>query len=148
MKRLIVLALACAIAPLASATMYKYVDKDGKTVYSDTPPPGADAKPVRVTPSAGNGGPASKPATVLEKELEKGRALTKERKEKADADAHNAKLAEQRCQQARENYRTYEEGGRLFKYNDKGEREFLGDEEIEAKRISSKKEMDEACGGS
>jgi len=148
MKRLIVLALACALAPLASATLYKYVDKDGKTVYSDTPPPSADAKPIHVTPSAGNGGPASKPANVLEKELEKGRALAKAREKKTEAAEQKAKLAEQRCEQARAIYRTYEDGGKLLKYNDKGEREFLSDEEIEAKRVSTKKEMDEACAGS
>ena len=32
MKRLALLALACAVVPLASAELYKYVDKNGKTV--------------------------------------------------------------------------------------------------------------------
>jgi hypothetical protein len=147
MKRLIVLALACAVAPLASATLYKYVDKDGKTVYSDTPPAGVDVKPLHVAPATGSG-PAKAPPSALEKDLEKGRALAKEREKKTDAAEHNAKLAEQKCEQARASYRTYQDGGRLFKYNDKGEREFLSDDEIEAKRVSSKKEMDEACAGS
>jgi hypothetical protein len=34
----------CAASP-ASAQMYKYIDKDGRTVYSDQPPP-ADARKV------------------------------------------------------------------------------------------------------
>ena len=148
MKRLIALALACAVVPLASAELYKYIDKNGKTVYSDTPPPGADAKPLHVSPGAGGGSGAPKPAVTLDKELEKGRALAKDREKKTEIEEKNAKIAEQKCDQARQNLRTYTDGGRLFKYNDKGEREFLGDEEIEAKRISSKKEMDEACAGS
>ena len=47
MKRIVLLVLACAVAPLATAQMYKYVDKDGKTVYTDQPPPDADAKAVK-----------------------------------------------------------------------------------------------------
>jgi hypothetical protein len=145
MKRLIVLALACAVVPLASAEMYKYVDKNGKTVYSDTPPAGVDAKPLHVVPSTGT---VVRQGPSIEKELEKGRTLAKDREKKEDVAAKNAKLAEQKCEQAKANYRTYADGGRLFKYNDKGEREFLTDEEIEAKRTSSKREMEEACGGS
>lgn len=146
MKRLIVLAFACAVVPLAGATLYKYVDKDGKTVYSDTPPAGVEVKPLHVSPSSGSA-PAKAPS-ALEKDLEKGRALAKERAKKSEAAESNAKLAEQKCEQARASYRGYQDGGRLFKYNDKGEREFLSDEEIEAKRVSSKKEMDDACAGS
>ena len=145
MKRLIVLALACAVAPLASATLYKYVDKDGKTVYSDTPPPGADAKPLHVIPSSGGGGPATKPAATLDKELEKGRALAKDREKKQEIEEKNQKIAEQRCEQARDNLRTYTDGGRLFKYDAKGEREFLTDEEIEAARVKAQKDVDESC---
>jgi hypothetical protein len=146
MKRLIVLALACAIAPLASAELYKYVDKDGKTVYSDTPPPGADAKPMHVVPSSGGANaPAPKPATTLDKELEKGRALAKDREKKAEVEEKNAKIAEQKCEQARQNLRTYTDGGRLFKYDAKGEREFLTDEEIEAARVAAQKDVDESC---
>ena len=145
MKRLIVLALACAIAPLATAGLYKYVDKDGKTVYSDTPPPGADAKPLHIVPSTGPGGPAPKPASTLDKDLEKGRALAKEREKKRESEEKNAKIAEQRCEQAKDNLRTYTDGGRLFKYNAKGEREFLSDEEIEAARVKAQKDVDESC---
>ncbi len=146
MKRLIVLALACAVAPLASAELYKYIDKDGKTVYSDTPPPGADAKLLHVSPSSGGGGGgAPKPAVTLDKELEKGRALAKEREKKAENEEKNAKIAEQRCEQAREKLRTYTDGGRLFKYDAKGEREYLTDEEIEAARVAAQKDVDESC---
>ena len=145
MKRLIVLALACAVVPLASAELYKYVDKNGKTVYSDTPPPGVDAKPLHVSPSSGGGGGAPKPAVTLDKELEKGRELAKDREKKADVEEKNAKIAEQRCQQARENLQAYTDGGRLFKYDAKGERQFLTDEEIEAARVAAQKDVDESC---
>ena len=142
MKRLAILALACAVVPLASAELYKYVDKDGKTVYSDQPPINADSKQLHVAPG---GGTSAKSYVARDKELEKERTKAKDKEKKAEDAATNEKLAEQRCEQAKSNYQTYAEGGRLFKTNKEGEREFLSDEEIEQQRTKSKQEMDEAC---
>ena len=142
MMRIIVLALACAVAPLAAAQLYKYVDKDGHTVYSDQPPVNAESKQVHISPG---GGAPSKSYVARDKDREKGRAAEKDKEKKKEVAEQNAKLDQERCAQARLAYQSYAEGGRLFKYNDKGEREFLGDEEIEAERVKSKQLMDEAC---
>jgi hypothetical protein len=142
MKRIIVLALACVVAPLAVADLYKYVDKDGRTVYSDQPPANVDSKQVHISPG---GGSTSKGYVARDKELEKGRAAEKDREKKKEVAEQNAKLDQERCAQARLAYQTYSDGGRLFKYNDKGEREMLDDEQIEAERAKSKQAMDEAC---
>lgn len=142
MKRLIVLALACAVAPLASATLYKYVDKDGKTVYSDMPPPTADAKQLNVTTG---GAQPSKSFVERDKELEKGRKAALDKQKKSEKDEARAKALAQRCEQAQANYRAYAEGGRLLKYDEKGERQYMTDEEIVAAREQSKHQMEEAC---
>jgi len=143
MKSIIVLAAALAVAPLASAGLYKYVDKDGKTVYSDQPPPDAAATQLHVAPQAS--GPAPKSYVEQDKDLNKARAEERDREKKKEIAEQNAKLEQERCDQARQNYHTFTDGGRLFKYNEKGEREFLSDEQIEAQRAKSKQEMDEAC---
>jgi hypothetical protein len=142
MKRLIALALACAVVPLAGATLYKYVDKDGKTVYSDTPPPGGTATQVTV-----HGGEAAPPKSFVErdKEAEKLRKAEAEKEKKAEQSAERAKAMAQRCEQAQANYRAYEQGGRLMKYDDKGERQYMTDEEIDKARADSKRQMEEAC---
>ena len=41
MKRLAIAAAAMLVAASAGAQMYRWVDKDGKVYYTDTPPPGA-----------------------------------------------------------------------------------------------------------
>ncbi len=143
MKRIIVLAVALAVAPLAGAALYKYVDKDGKTAYSDQPPPNVQSEELHVAPQPD--GPPSKSYVEQDKELEKVRAAERAKEKKAQQAAANAKLAEQRCAQAREYYRAYAQGGRLLRYDDKGERQYLTDEEIEAGRVKSKKQMEEAC---
>ena len=143
MMRILVLALACAVAPLAVADLYKYVDKDGKTVYSDQPPPGVDSKQLHI--NSGSSSSPAKSAVERDKDLQKGREEARDKAKKADTEAQNAKVAEQRCAQAQADYKTYQDGGKLFKYNKDGEREYLSDEEIEAKRVSSKADMDAAC---
>lgn len=144
MKRILVLAALLAAAPLAGAELYKYVDKDGKTVYTDQPPPNAESRQMHVLPGPA---PAGKSYLDRDKELEKGRQEAREKDKKADKKADEAKAAAERCATARTNYRTYADGGRIAKYNEKGEREFLGDDEIEAGRARFKREMDEACAG-
>jgi len=146
MKSLLVLALALAAAPLASAQMYKYVDKDGKTVYTDQPPVNIDTKTLNIQTGTTSVSPAApKSAVERDKELQKGRDEARDRAKKADELAKQAEAREQACNAARSTYQTYADGGRIYKYDEKGERIVLGDEQIDAERERSKKEMDEAC---
>ena len=149
MKRLLIIVIACMAAPIASAELYKYVDKDGKTVYSDQPPVNIDSKQLNIQSGASSNAPApgTAPKTALErdKELQKGREDARERGKKSDDLAKQAEAKEQACAQARSAYQVYADGGRLTKYNDKGERVYLGDDEIDAERERSKREMDEVC---
>jgi hypothetical protein len=152
MKRVLAIAIAVAFAPLAGAQLYKYVDKDGKTVYTDQPPANVDSKPVYVPKSppppaapAKNGAPGSKTAMDKDKELEKGRGQARDQQKKQEEAAEKERLAEQRCTQARTAFRQFSEGGRIVNYNEKGERVYLSDAEIEAGREKSRQEMEEAC---
>ena len=144
MKKVLIVACALALAPLASAQMYKYVDKNGKTVYTDQPPPDADTKNVRIQSSA----PASAPqksAVQQDKELQKGRDKTAENAKKADETAARAKAEEERCNSAKAAYAQYQMGGRITKLNDKGEKIFLGDDEIDAAREKSRQQVEQYC---
>jgi hypothetical protein len=143
MKRILVLAIALGCAPFAGADLYKYVDKDGKTVYSDQPPANVDSKQLHV--NTGVSTSPAKSAVARDKDLEKGREEARDKAKKSDVEANNAKIAEQKCAQAQSNYKTYQDGGKLFKYTKDGERELLSDDEIESKRRESKQDMDEAC---
>jgi molecular chaperone GrpE (heat shock protein) len=146
MQRIIVVAIALALSPLAAAQLYKYVDKDGKTVYSDQPPPNTASKQVNVQ-SGPAAAPAAGPKSAVEKDkdLEKSRKEAREKQDKQAKAAQKDQEAEQRCAQARTAFQSYSDGGRLYKYNDKGERVFMDDAEIEAARERSRKDMDEAC---
>jgi hypothetical protein len=143
MKRLILAVIALAVVPMASATLYKYIDKNGKTVYSDTPPPDADAKQLSAPPPpAGNG----KSYVEKDKELEKGREKAREEAKKTADKDKVAAANKERCEQAKQNLQIYLDGGRIQKMNKDGERELMSDEEIEAERVKSQKLVNEACG--
>jgi hypothetical protein len=135
-----------AIATLASAQLYKYVDKNGKTVYTDQPPPDADPKAMRIPSSATGAAPApGKSAVVQDKELQKGRDKAKENEKKAEETASRARQQEELCANATMAYQQYSQGGRMTKLDEKGEKIFLGDAEIDAARESAKRKMDEVC---
>jgi len=151
MKRLLIIAVACLAAPIASAELYKYVDKDGKTVYSDQPPVNLDSKQMNIQSRPGTAGapvttPPAAPKTAVDRDrdLQKGRDEARERSKKSDDSAKQAQAQEQACAQAKDNFQTYQDGGRITKFKD-GERVYLSDEEIEREREKSKREMDEAC---
>jgi len=146
MKRLILLALALATAPLASAQLYKYVDKDGKTVYSDQPPVAGDSKRLRLdtTPGPAAAAPA-KSALDKDKELEKGRKEARDQTKKGADTAKAAQAAEERCANARSNYAVFDQGTRIMKRTPSGERVFLEENEIASEKAKARAEMDEAC---
>jgi len=147
MKRLIILAFAAALAPAAVAQLYKYVDKDGKTVYSDTPPTNADSKQINVPGSRPTDAPpaAAKSAVERDKDLEKGRKAVAEKQKKSDEEAARVAQNELRCTQLKGNFEMYSQGGKIQKTNDKGEREIMSDAEIDSARERTRREMEEAC---
>jgi hypothetical protein len=143
MTRTLVLALALALgASAALAQLYKYTDpKTGKTVYTDQPPVGQDTKTMNIR----GGGPATQSAVAQDKALDKGRKKAADDAKKAGDAAERTAKAEAHCNAAKQNFQIYADGGRIQKLNAQGERELMTDEEIEAKRVSSRREMEEAC---
>jgi hypothetical protein len=146
LARLVPLAAAAALLVLAQpglAQLYKYVDKDGKTVYTDKPPQDQEGKQIKIQASP----PAAPQKTALErdKELDKGRKKSADEGKKSDDAARNAAKTEEACARARENYARYGEGGRITKLNAQGERVYLDEAEIAAGRERSRRDMEELC---
>ena len=148
MNRIALAVLALALAPAVSAQqLYKYTDKDGKTVYTDQPPANAESKPVRVQAAPATAtAPAAAPTAVgKDKELDKGRKEAAEKAKKSEQAAKREADNEQRCADARSNFELFESGGRIAKRNAQGERVFLEQNEIDAEKAKARAVMDEAC---
>src|SRR4029434_1055960 len=89
----------------------------------------------------------SKSYVAQDKENEKKKKDASEKAAKAGDPAKKAADDQARCAQAKNAYQIYADGGRLIKNNEKGERAFLSDAEIESEHARSRREMEEACKG-
>ena len=158
-------ALLLTLPSLGNAEIYKWKDKNGTTRYSDTPPPsnikqetiGSNkaAKPADEAPLAT---PASAPAIKdtekdsppvpgsAEEEAAAKRQNTAEaeKKNKQEQEAETNRKAEN-CKVAKARYETYKQGGRVYKINENGEREYMGDNDLQDGKAQAQREMDENC---
>ncbi len=154
-------------APLLShAEIYKWKDKDGSIRYTDTPPPsnvkqeaiGGKKKPATPTGKealapVGNiqptlpvvKDPPKVPVNAAdEAAAERQRNAEIEKKNKQEKEKQ-AKVKAENCKTAKANMENYTQGGRIYKMNEKGEREYLSDKDLQAGKEQSQREIDENC---
>jgi type IV secretory pathway VirB10-like protein len=152
---------------LSDAQVYKWKDKDGSIRYTDTPPPSNIKQETigskkTVTPAVnptpvGESAPTesvkseapSKDTTSTIK-AEDAAAQIRQKNAEAEKRANQEKEAEakrkaENCKAARVNYETYNQGGRVFKLNAKGEREFMGDNDLTAAKAQAQREINMNC---
>ena len=142
MNRFVVLAIAMALAPAAWGQMYKYVDKDGKTVYTDQPPGNIDSKVLKAPPPP--------PATETKPAAEKDKAAPKASRQASDTARKperslTAAEKEERCQATRENYAIFFDSPVTMRNTVTGERFQLDEKQAEAEKAKAKTAMEAAC---
>ena len=133
MKKAFLFALSAAFAATALAQQYKWVDQDGKVRYGDTPPPGAQATPLKPPVSApaapapaakrdGSTTELSPEAAFRKRQQERQEAEEKAAKERTDAEAKRVN-----CEQSQASLRMLQAGQRITTMNAAGERVFIDD---------------------
>jgi hypothetical protein len=154
MKSPVQLFIAVAIL-LATATVaaqvYKWVDKDGKVQYSDTPPPATATKTeAKKLDSAPAPAAVAAPAKSLQdrvKESDKAKATLAEKTKKAEADQQNAEINATNCTNARAAVRELETGRPMVRTSEAGNREYLSDETRQAEMATARKAVADFCKG-
>ncbi len=154
-----------AVSGLSQAEIYKWKDKDGKMRYSDTPPPSnvkqeSMSGKKKVTAPTGNAplapvdanAPPAKMADIPEAPISPEDAAALQRQQNAESDKRNkeekelqAKLKTENCSAAKANMQTYTQGGRVYKMNEKGEREYMDESGFKAGREKAQQEINENC---
>ena len=148
---------------LSHAEIYKWKDKNGETRYSDTPPPSnikqealRGKKAVQATGQAPlTPAEAAKPAIAKEapkESMNKEDEAAQQRQRNAEAEKRNkqekeaeAKRKAENCKAAKANFETYKQGGRVYKMNEKGEREYLDDKDLTEGKAKAQNEINENC---
>lgn len=138
MRAITLLILACAWTA-ASAQVYTWRDASGKTHYSDTPPPGVEAKKMRpgtqatTTPASGTPGRST---AEQDMEFRKRRSEAEKVQAKAEQEKKESDDARRNCEQARIHLNALESGQRISRLNEAGERIPL-DDEMRAQEIEN-----------
>jgi hypothetical protein len=153
MRRITLLIFSLLFAAGAMAQQYKWVDKDGRVQYGDTPPPGVKGTPMR-PPS----GPASPPAESQAQAAKKGpmTAAEKEadfRKRQLEAEKDRQKQAQtdqaaedkrENCSRAQETQRSLQTG-RVARTDAKGERYFLDEGQLASESANARQRVQQWC---
>ena len=159
MKTALILALAIASTVTvidANAQTYQWKDSSGRTVISDTPPPGQAAKSAR---AIGEAQPsvfkevkpdekaAEGPKSTAEKDLEF-KKRQQENSEKAEKEAKEQKAAAQKrenCERARRNLAALEADQPFAAVNEKGETKLMDKSQREQEIARARQFMAESC---
>ncbi|MDI1307934.1 MAG: DUF4124 domain-containing protein [Methylotenera sp.] len=169
-----ILLLCVVLLPtLASAEIYKWKDIDGVIRYSDVPPPSnvpqealygkKIPRPTVVAPVASV---ESTTANIANKETNSSTAKTEvkvsDAKTKEEAAKKRAQAAETKkqdeeqkkaeletkqasCSIAKQNFGTYNNGGRISKTDENGNRQYLSEADIEQGKADAQKDIEKYC---
>jgi hypothetical protein len=146
MKRALLFFVVMGFATAACAQQFRWVDKDGRVQYGDTPPPGV--KTTRLRPPPGGSAPA--PASAAKKPLspeasfQKRQKDAKEEEDKA-AKERTAEVRRSNCEAAQASLRQIQSGQRMMTMNAAGERVFLDDAARAREEERAQKAVSESC---
>ena len=156
MKSPLIFAL-CVMSTVAAVSVqaqtYQWKDKNGRTVISDTPPPGSakssqlgnreTASPL--TTEATKAGEATK--TTAEKDMEF-KKRQQEAKEKSDKDAKEQALAAERrenCERARRSLTALESNQPMAQFDENGQRKLMDNSQRDQEMERARKFMADSC---
>jgi hypothetical protein len=158
MKRLLVFCLLGALAGAVLAQQYRWVDKDGRVQYGDSPPPGvkatrlggapapaAPAAPAAAGSDAKTG--AKAPPTPAEQDAayrKRQQDAQKESEKSAQADRDKAQNKEN-CARSQEYLRSLEAGMRIAITDRSGERVYLDDEQRASETAKARQMVQQSC---
>jgi uncharacterized protein DUF4124 len=144
----------------AQGQVHKCVDAAGKIIYTQNPcpantTPGSISRSVIQTPAAapaesaakGDAAKSSAPKTAAEQE----QAFRKRQQDQAKAAKESeqksaeAQRKEENCRNARERLAQYEIGGRVTRVDEKGERYYLEDAQIEQEKGRARADIAQFC---
>lgn len=159
MKNALILALFCASTATAlsvHAQTYQWKDSSGRTIISDTPPPGSarDARGIGLSPPPSSSAPkadAAKveaPKTAAEKDMEfkKRQQEAKEKADKAEKEAAATAQKRDNCERARNQLAKLESGNhRMVVPDGKGGEVFVEGAVKDSEMERARKVIAESC---
>jgi uncharacterized protein DUF4124 len=134
--RLVLSVLLLGLAPQTYAQLYKWVDSEGHVHYTDTPPPPDARQDQKLNIKKNEPGSTATPAgeapagpqSTAEKELDFKKRKVEQEQTQAKSAQKDKEMQEQ-CENARRRLYTYQDAGRIYTIDEKGERVYPEDSE-------------------
>jgi hypothetical protein len=140
--------LLLTIVPLfAYAQMYKWVDENGRTQFSDQPPPAGVKFTVINAPPPEPNKPVATPKSVTQQEIEFRRRRVKEAEEekKEQEKKKKAELLAEECERAQQRLRDLNDPNPMYSIKKDGGRDYMTDETREAKKEQARQDIERTC---
>jgi len=150
MRHLLVPLLCCPLViPSAKAEIYRYVDDNGMTVYSQSPPPDGEVKVIKPEP-----GPSETTSDETKESLESWLEAEQKRRQDEKAAAKErenaaAEAAERRagCEAARRSLQALQRVGQPLVRDEDGRIRYITVDERERRLKAAREQIDELCDG-
>lgn len=146
MLRLAVLLTTCFVVTTVHADVYRFVDSKGQVQYTDSPETLPAELLQKIKSQRTDSAAVADRVAAEQKQSEA--AKTQQPASPGDAKkAQQSTAADKadRCAKARERYDQVMSAQRLYSTNDKGERAYMDDKQIDQARASAKQLMDTWC---
>lgn len=150
MNRIALLSLSLLISSLASsgayAQIYRWVDENGQTQFSDRPVKGKASSEVKVDTSKnsyGGGDVLNRQRDLLDRYDEQDKQSQKDKRQTAQ-EKENQKKIQSACLRAKDKLASYERS-LLYTLDEQGERVYYSEEERTARIESYRKSITENC---
>jgi len=136
-------------ASAQTASVYKWVDDNGMTHFTDMPPDSATVQNTgiryrRTDPNAVQSR-VNENQDAAQANQEKFAKDSEQAAETREEKRISAREREEQCQQAKELNKSYDTAHRLYRRTPDGEREYLSDDEIDNARSEAAKSVSEWC---
>jgi len=132
-------------SPLAMAQVYKWTDANGQVHYGDQAPPNATQIKGPTPPGQATAPPpVARPAPAPGATAPGAPIATPQQQQQVQRDVRAVR--EKQCKEAQENYDKSVRAQRMYKTNEKGEREYMSPKDADATRLQLKANVDSACG--
>lgn len=148
--KILFLLLLTIISVDATAEIYKWIDRNGNIVYSQSPPP-ADANSLKapeISSPPDNGGTADKAVEAIinsENEARNRRETRQQLKKDNQAKKARQKQMRQSCKKLRNNLETMKSKAHLYIEESDGNNRFLSEKELSQKILDAEQQIQNYC---
>ena len=148
--KIVILLFLPLISLDAAAEIYKWLDRNGNIVYSQSPPP-ADASSLKtpeITSSPNIDGAAGKAVEEIiksEKEARKRRETRQQQKREDQTTQAQNKQLQRSCQKLRDNLNTMKSNNHIYTEELDGSNRFLSKKELSQKILDAEQQIQNHC---